>query len=272
MSQWVKKTGPHYKGVVEDLANTLTAAQASTTNDSTLEKDCSRLAVDTTSTLNDPLLPGFGAYRSDLKALKAAAIECETAMLTDNGTLATTAGNGLDNGLTSVTKIGNYLDAHGGSLKHAPLVHTSTSPPTSPQSTAKGSPVGAEEGYTNGLDVTLEQVIDPATAADSSFGGPDAGTRFVGIQWKLSYTGSSPINDDANNDTTVQGSDDQDYSAAFYGIAGCTNFNSGEWSLTTGGSVVGCVTVQIPNGVSVAHVDFQLGGGFNNATLVWNVG
>jgi hypothetical protein len=129
--------------------------------------------------------------------------------------------------------------------------------------------VGSEQDYTNGLAVTLEQVIDPASSSNS-FETPAAGTRFVGIQWKLAYTGSAPLNDDANNNTTVQGSDGQDYSANFNSIAGCTNFNSGEWSLSAGESVVGCVTVQIPTGVSVANVQFQLGG-FQNAVLRWNI-
>lgn len=102
-------------------------------------------------------------------------------------------------------------------------------------------------------------LIDPATP-DSSFDDPPAGTRLVAIRLKLTSQGPGAISDDANNDATVIGSNDQDYNASFDSIAGCTNFNSGDYTIPKGQSQTGCVAYEVPTGVKVKSLQFSLGG------------
>ena len=63
-------------------------------------------------------------------------------------------------------------------------------------------------------------------------------------------TGSS--SDDANNDATLIGSNGQTYTAGFNAIAGYTNFNNGDYTVSAGDNSVGAVTFQVPVAVTVA--------------------
>ena len=108
------------------------------------------------------------------------------------------------------------------------------------------------------LDVTVTQLIDPATS-DNQFETPDAGKRFVAVQVTFADKGSSTVQEDANNEMTILGSDSQIYSADFDSIQGCTNFNDGEYELTPGGTVTGCVNFQVPTAVKVGSVKFSPG-------------
>lgn len=91
------------------------------------------------------------------------------------------------------------------------------------------------------------------------------------IQVQITNTGSSTLNDDANRNLDIVGSDDHDYTANFSTIAGRTNFNDGEHTLTPGSSVSGCVTFQLPVGVNPATVQFTTDGGFGGIAE-WTIG
>jgi hypothetical protein len=67
----------------------------------------------------------------------------------------------------------------------------------------------------------------------------------------------------------VFGSDAQTYSPDFSDVRGCTNFNSGEYSVGPSVTSVGCVVFQVPTGVKVASV--QWGGGFGATPAVWTI-
>jgi hypothetical protein len=79
----------------------------------------------------------------------------------------------------------------------------------------------------------------------------------VGVELTIKNTGSASINDDANSTVTVIGSDNQTYQGDFNSISECTNFNDGSYTLASGESTTGCVTFQVPTGVSVAKVRFE---------------
>lgn len=166
--------------------------------------------------------------------------------------------------------------AAGGGLPTTTLLTatTTTVPTTATTAQSSTAHVGAtlsfqdEDGtpYT----VQLGQVIDPAQGADE-FSTPNAGDRFVATVFKITDTGASPISDDANNNSTVVGSDDQDYTADFDDVSECTNFNDGEYQITAGQSSTGCVVFQLPIGVTVAQVQWSPSGGFGGSFGAWDV-
>lgn len=124
---------------------------------------------------------------------------------------------------------------------------------------AIGATLEVEDSTGSTLAVTMTQVIDPATGANE-FDTPNPGDRFVAVDMTLENPGAGTISDDANNDTTVIGTDSQAYTADFDSVAECTNFSYGEFTLLPGGTENGCVVYQLPVGVSVKAIQFSLGG------------
>ena len=108
-----------------------------------------------------------------------------------------------------------------------------------------------QDGSGDAYQVALVKVIDPARGADQ-FTSPDSGKRFVGLVFKIKALTGSPQNEDANNDAVLVGSDGQNYSADFDGIAGYTNFDTGTIRVAQGDTVTGAVTFQVPNGITIS--------------------
>lgn len=148
-----------------------------------------------------------------------------------------------------------------------PLASASPSDsPTDDTTGAVGDTFKVTDSSGNVYDVTLIKIVNPAQGTDE-FNTPDNGKHFVGAVFTLTgESGSS--SDDANNDAVLVGSDGQDYTTDFDTIQGYTDFNDGEWSVSSGQTVKGAVTFQVPNGVSVASV--QWGGMFGSQPATWN--
>ena len=132
-----------------------------------------------------------------------------------------------------------------------------------PGSNTAGRP-GDTATFTDSTDgwsysATLVKVLNPAQP-DDSFDAADGGKHLVGVEFKLTGV-SGNAQDDANSDAAIQGSDSQLYSPVFNGLAAGTNFNSGDFSLTPGSTEVGWVTFELPDGVKVAQVQWDAGGG-----------
>ena len=84
---------------------------------------------------------------------------------------------------------------------------------------------------------------------------------------------SGTSSDDANLTASINGSDGQVYQATFDGIAGYTNFSSGDFRVAPGATEVGEVTFAVPDGVKVASVQWTPAGGFGTgATSTWTIG
>lgn len=159
----------------------------------------------------------------------------------------------------------------------APAQQSSSAPDTSSQDLT--GPVGTMYTVTtqdnNGNDViygvTAMQVVDPATGSDQ-FSTPDPGNRFVGVKFKITGM-SGHSSDDANNDAVLQGDDGQVYNSDFNSITAGTNFNSGSFTVSKGGSQVGWVTFQVPKGVKVSQVQWDPNSGMSgDQPAVWTVG
>jgi hypothetical protein len=144
-------------------------------------------------------------------------------------------------------------------------VHAAEPKPSSATQTTTTPP--ASNGHTetvkdfNGDTLSVESIglVDPATPA-SSFDDPPTGTRLVAVEWRLSNRSSGTIADDADSDTTLIGSDGQDYTPVFSSVSECTNFSHGSYTLLDGDSVDGCVVFQLATGLTVKAVQFALGG------------
>ena len=153
-------------------------------------------------------------------------------------------------------------------------------PTTSPPTTA---PKGvAHVGATLSLSgtggeqaaVTLSQVIAPATGTDGpptdSNGNPSSAS-YVATVFAVKNTGNQALQGDANNDVSVIGSDGQSYSPDFDNVSECTNFNDGSFALGPAEQVNGCVVFVIPQGVTVAKVQWTPDSGFGSSFGEWLV-
>lgn len=149
---------------------------------------------------------------------------------------------------------------------HSPVA---TTPAPSPSTAAVGATYTITDP-SDGIkyDVRLMKVISPAEPA-SEFFAADPGKHLVGVVFSVTGdTGTS--HDDANLTAALNGSDGQVYQASFDGIAGYTNFNSGDFTVVPGQTEVGEVTFEVPDGVKVSSVQWTPAGGFaSNATSTW---
>ena len=156
-------------------------------------------------------------------------------------------------------------------LTTVPVV-TTTSLPSSSQSAP--APTTAHVGSAikigdTGLTVTVQQVIDPASTGNQYIAA-DAGKRFVAIKLQIVNNSGSSYSDDALNDVSVVGTDNQNAAVSPYPITQCTNFNNGQYTLAVGESATGCVNFQLPNGVQPAKVKFTSSQG-SGSTGEWLV-
>ncbi|HET8992122.1 MAG TPA: DUF4352 domain-containing protein [Candidatus Saccharimonadales bacterium] len=144
---------------------------------------------------------------------------------------------------------------------------------------AKSSPSAAHVGATisltgqsgSGADVTLVQVLDPATGADQ-YTTPDAGNRFVGVQLRIKNTSTTAESIAPDNDVTLFDTKGQSYSPDIAdSLANCQGFANGGPNLGPGESALGCETFQIPTTDTVAKVEFTPSSGFANDTGEWLV-
>jgi hypothetical protein len=151
-------------------------------------------------------------------------------------------------------------------------VATSATATSAPAATTK--PGTAHVGATLSLSgsggataqVTLSQVNNPATGASGpptdSSGNPN-GDTYVATLMTIKNTSSSAIQGDANNDSTLIGSNNQSYSADFDSVNECTNFNSGSYQLAAGETAAGCVVFVMPPGVTPVKFHYSPDSGFS---------
>lgn len=171
-------------------------------------------------------------------------------------------------GITSlgVATAALMLSACGATATTASSAPPSTTTTTVNQTTG---PVGTTFSYSGAYDVTLLSVTDPAQP-DNSFDAAPAGQRLVGANFLITNTGKTAQSDDADTTANLQGTDLQTYQSSFSGLAGCTDFSSGQFNVPPGGESKGCVAFQVPSGVRVANITWQPTGDVNG-TVTWTV-
>jgi len=264
---WVRNDGGWIVGIVDDFTSFtgVTTASAMGTHCITVEKDVSGAE-------NAAQIPSRPLEALWHRALSEAS-QFDTACL---GAVVTNSKRQLSTAVSNARQAASTLDVlvhrlppfHGIKAKHAGSSGGSSAATTT---TAPAAPGIGSTVKLSGTSVLLQQVYNPAQGSDS-FDQPSSGDYFVGVQVQITNTGSSTLDDDANSNVVVVGSDNQDYTANFSTIAECTNFNDGEYTLTPGTSISGCITFQLPDGVNPAKVQFTTDGGFGTNTAEWTVG
>jgi hypothetical protein len=147
-----------------------------------------------------------------------------------------------------------------------PTPSQSAKPKPTPTS-SQPSPLFVRDFNGNKLAASASLYADPATPA-TEFDKPTSGTRLIAIQFRLTGDGPGTINSDVNADTTLIGSDDQAYTPSTADVQGCTNFSLGDFTLAPGQSETGCVSFDVPDGLSIKRVQFSLTDGAVD-TVYW---
>jgi hypothetical protein len=122
---------------------------------------------------------------------------------------------------------------------------------------SKPAPLTVHDLNGNKLAITTS-VGGPATPS-SRFDRPSAGKRLQAVYLEFHDLGPGQVSDDANNDTTIVGPDEQVYTPSFDGVQGCANVAYGRFTLFDGQSESGCVAFELPDGVSIKRIAVTLG-------------
>jgi hypothetical protein len=150
------------------------------------------------------------------------------------------------------------------------------SPPTaspSPSPTAsEGGKVGETFTVTTSddqkYDVTLLGVDQPAQP-QSEYASVKAGHHLAAAQFRV--TAITHTEENANNNATVTGSNEQAYTSSFEAVTAGTNFANGQILLQPGSSLVGWVSFELPDGVRVAKVQWTPSAGLATRNAEWAV-
>jgi hypothetical protein len=126
---------------------------------------------------------------------------------------------------------------------------------------------GQETGET--MAVTLVKVLDTAPA-ENEFSSPDAGKKFVAVQFKLKNTGTVVYSDSPSNGARVVDTQGQQFDASIEDTAAGPGF-PGSVTIAPGDSALGFITFEIPTSSKVAKVQFAMNSGFSGNTGQWNV-
>ncbi|MCZ4119416.1 DUF4352 domain-containing protein [Streptomyces sp. H39-S7] len=117
------------------------------------------------------------------------------------------------------------------------------------------------------MAVTVTRVVDPAAAGVF---GPDAGKRFVAVQFRLRNTGTAVYADAPSNGAQVVDTLGQAFNATVLETAAGPSF-PGSVRLTPGSTALGFITFEVPKGSAIAKVQFTLNSGLAANTGQWTV-
>lgn len=156
---------------------------------------------------------------------------------------------------------------------------TSAQGSTSTQSVSPTTPPAAHVGGTldltgeqdSAMAITVTKIINPATGADGpptdDNGNPNG--SYVAAVLTIKNTGKSALEDDANNDGSVVGSNNEIYTPALSAVTECTNFDNGVYRLEPGESVTGCIVFALPLKVSPSKFKYAPSSGFADDFGEW---
>ncbi|WKX69343.1 DUF4352 domain-containing protein [Streptomyces sp. XD-27] len=126
---------------------------------------------------------------------------------------------------------------------------------------------GIEEGEK--LAVTVVKVVDPAGAKDQ-FSSPEAGMRFVAVQFRLKNTGSKVYSNTPENGAKVVDVQGQQFDSTLTETTAGPNF-AGSTTIALGDTALGFIVFEVPAASKVAKIQFAMNSGFSNNTGQWSV-
>ncbi|MFD9793317.1 DUF4352 domain-containing protein [Streptomyces sp. NPDC059070] len=127
--------------------------------------------------------------------------------------------------------------------------------------------IGNDQGEK--LAVAVVRVVDPARARNQ-FSSPDAGMRFVAVQFRLKNTGTAVYKDSPSNGARVVDTEGQQFAATYADTSAGPGF-PGSVTLAPGDTGLGFVTFEVATASKVAKVQFALNSGFSANTGQWSV-
>jgi hypothetical protein len=117
--------------------------------------------------------------------------------------------------------------------------------------------------------VTLVKVVDPAVGADQ-LSAPVGSGRFVGVQLRIVFGGTSPVSFNAAADTILEDTQGNLYQPTPANIMNCPAFANGP-TVRPGKPVMGCVTFDVDPSPKISEVLFTPNGQFGNVSAEWDL-
>jgi hypothetical protein len=111
----------------------------------------------------------------------------------------------------------------------------------------------------NQLDATVVKVVDPAQP-DNQFGTPTAGSRFVAVQWRITNTGTNPIDVGPTYGSAIVDAEGQQFGPTYESTTAGPAYPSSA-TIPPGSSRLGFVTYELPKQSVPSVVQFDPTGG-----------
>jgi hypothetical protein len=117
------------------------------------------------------------------------------------------------------------------------------------------------------LDVTLAEVVDPATPG--LFSEPTTGSRLIGLRLMVTNAGDTVWSDSPSNAISVIADDNTQHTSAFASIEEGTGF--ADTTTSPGDFRQGWVVVELPDGASMSRVRYTPNSGFADDFAEWDM-
>ena len=139
--------------------------------------------------------------------------------------------------------------------------------PASASKPGIGSSYAFAYSKTKKYTITLKKIVDPARPSEYSV-TPDAGTRFIGVEFKIVNTGKQAIDPSVANFTYVVDSSGASIQYTIANAKNCPAFDggAGDAAPVPGGYVIGCVLFAVPKKQKLTKIEFG-----SETPVVWNV-
>lgn len=168
----------------------------------------------------------------------------------------------------------------GSTVTDTPKAAPSSSKDTAPEAAAEETPAapkvakvgdtialkGSEDG--SKLDVTVVKVADPATSSIEGF-TPEAGNRWIGVQFRLVNTGTIAYGDSPSNGAQIADADGQQFTSTFADITAGPSMAS--VNLKPGAKALGWIVFEVPKASKADIVQFGMDSGFAEQTGEWKL-
>jgi hypothetical protein len=119
------------------------------------------------------------------------------------------------------------------------------------------------------LDVAVTKVVDPAQPA-GSFTTPDAGERFVAVQFRLKNTGNGVYNGSPTGESTVLDQQGQGFNTSYDETAAGPSFPSSV-TIKPGKTALGFITFEVPNASRIVTVQYAMNSGLSDDVGEWSI-
>ena len=121
------------------------------------------------------------------------------------------------------------------------------------------------------IQVTLVKIADPDQATDG-FSTPDAGDRYVSVEFQILDNGTTPYQDDPAVDAAVKDAAGQAFQSTIVTSTAAGPQMDSSTNLAPGDKALGWITFEVPTADKVSTVQYGLNGGMAGAVGEWTVG